>query len=313
MSLTVRSAFALASALALSALTFLPACDVVDQPIPPTEVVQVRESQRRLLDSLEAARGQLAAAPVQRVLLEDYTGHQCGNCPRAARKATELQGQYGDKVVVVATHVGYFARTNATGAYSYDFKTPAGDELDQTFHVSDFGLPQGMVDRTAPTGAGQPVTTETNWGTLVADHLSRPAEQQITLTPVLRADSGTLLLKVRVKYLTDQPSRSFRLVVNVLEDSVHNWQKDYSITDPANPGKDIADYVHRHVLRAAPLSTFGISSATSPAARHEMRAYLAYPLSTAWVPRHCRVVAYLIDDATRRITQVAEADVAGGE
>src|SRR6185503_2892836 len=61
------------------------------------------------------------------VLLEDYTGHKCGNCPSAATKAAELKTLYGDKVVVMALHVGDFAKTSGT-IFSYDFRTVPGTE-----------------------------------------------------------------------------------------------------------------------------------------------------------------------------------------
>ena len=41
------------------------------------------------------------------VLLEDFTGQDCSNCPRAAETAHQLQETFGaDRVVVVALHGG---------------------------------------------------------------------------------------------------------------------------------------------------------------------------------------------------------------
>ena len=36
---------------------------------------------------------------VQKVLIEDFTGHRCGNCPRAHEALKALEDLYGSKIV----------------------------------------------------------------------------------------------------------------------------------------------------------------------------------------------------------------------
>jgi hypothetical protein len=48
---------------------------------------------------------------VKVVLLEDYTGHKCVNCPTAAEIAHNLQITYGEKIILMAIHAGFFAET----------------------------------------------------------------------------------------------------------------------------------------------------------------------------------------------------------
>src|ERR1700752_3840934 len=53
----------------------------------------------------------------RRVLVEDYTGHKCTACPQAAIVANQLKQTYGEKVVVIAVHAGFFATpTTPSGA-----------------------------------------------------------------------------------------------------------------------------------------------------------------------------------------------------
>ena len=61
-------------------------CDVIEGPF--TEEVILEE----------------CAEKCKKILLEDYTGHKCGNCPRAAEKAEELKEIYGDQLKKVASH-----------------------------------------------------------------------------------------------------------------------------------------------------------------------------------------------------------------
>ncbi len=294
----------------LGSLT-LAACDVIDAPVPPTQVLTVSAKETTSLDSVEVLTP--LENPVQRVLLEDYTGHQCGNCPRAARKATELLAQYGDRLVVVATHAGYYAELLAP-LYTYDFRTTAGKELNTVFGVDLLGLPQGMINRTPPTNGTSPAVSDGAWAARVAEAMTLPVEQQLALTPIYSPATRSLLLKVRAKYLVAKPGHTYRLVLDVLEDSIHRWQVDYAITDPANPHKDDSTYFHRHVLRDSPEGTFGVLDAKNPQAGQLVDAYVRYQLPAEWNDRHCAVIAYLLDatdpDAKKwRVTQVTEREL----
>ncbi|MCE3259577.1 MAG: outer membrane protein Omp28, partial [Bacteroidetes bacterium] len=88
-------------------------------------------------------------ANTRKVLIEDYTGHQCGNCPNAAVVAESLHEKYGDKVVIIAVHAGFFARTNAT-EFPTSYTCQVGNDWDSKnggFGVSAAGNPNGMINR----------------------------------------------------------------------------------------------------------------------------------------------------------------------
>ena len=284
--------FFLPGSLALTAvLGLLPACDVIDNPVPPQTVSNAARSDTARLDSAEAQWLALPGHNVarQRVLLEDYTGHTCGNCPRAAEKAHELQRQFGDTLVVVATHVGYFADTTKPG-YRYDFRTAAGNELNTVFSVDNFGLPQGMVNRAPVPGAAQPVVPIASWLPQVIAQASRPPQQQLVVT-ALRSGADGVIVKVSAKYLAASTG-TYRLVLNYVEDSLTSQQKDYSLPAPS----DIPKYLHQHILRYAPLGTFGEVNATAPAEGYTVNRYVRYPLpAQPWARRPAHLVAYLLD------------------
>ena len=58
------------------------------------------------------------------VLLEDYTGVRCNNCPAAGEIALNIQKQYGHSVVVLGVHSGFLSAP--IGGYP-NFKTTEGD------------------------------------------------------------------------------------------------------------------------------------------------------------------------------------------
>lgn len=80
----------------------------------------------------------------QKVLLEDYTGWQCTNCPGAAAKANEMITKYGEKLVVMTVHATAFANPSSSNN-NLDFRTEYGEKW-----AVDFGctsLPTGIINR----------------------------------------------------------------------------------------------------------------------------------------------------------------------
>ena len=89
--------------------------------------------------------------PDKKVLIEDFTGHLCPNCPNAARELEAIHDIYGDQIIGMAIHVSKsFARpypASQAPSFQYDFRTNWGDELDSYYGISAMGLPRGMVNR----------------------------------------------------------------------------------------------------------------------------------------------------------------------
>ena len=82
----------------------------------------------------------------RKVLVEDYTGAKCGNCPRASKEIYNLKAVYGDNLIIMAIHAGGFAEPYPYGMlpanptfFATDFRTPEGTNLDTDFGISGAG------------------------------------------------------------------------------------------------------------------------------------------------------------------------------
>lgn len=155
-----------------------------------------------------------------------------------------------------------------------------------------------------------PLASIGEWGTLVTTELARVPEQQLILTALRdEANPRELRLKVTTKYLVAQPGRTYRAVLNYVEDTLTGKQKDYSLPAPSA----IFNYLHRHILRDAPLTTFGAVSAVAPTANQTVTTYLRYPLpDEPWATRPAQLVAYLLDATDPRLDEMAR-DASGGD
>jgi hypothetical protein len=244
----------------------------------------------------------------QKILVEDYTGHTCGNCPKAARTAQGLKSIYGDRLVIMSVHAGYYAQleTNPDSSYSYDFRTPVGNDLDAPsaqggFGISNAGNPNGMVNRKFYNG--NRIAAYGSWGTHVQDIVDSNilANGSLVIENSYNSSSRELNTTVKSAIFNDL-TKTYKLCVYLIEDSVKNWQKDY---DPNFPPLNNPNYWHRDVLRASLNGTWGdlISPVGSGIA---ITNQYSITINSTYRESYCKIIAFIYDDATKEIVQVEE-------
>lgn len=249
-------------------------CDYIDDPI----------------QGGEGGGGNPTDSLVQKVLVEDYTGHNCPNCPDAATEADNLKAIYGDQVVVVAVHAGFFAQP--TSSLPTDFRTTAGEAMNSFFGFLSY--PSGMVNRIGYPG--QHVLNFQAWPPAVADALLQTPLVDLNI----EADftGNTITADVEVIYQTDLDG-DYALVLWITEDGIIAPQK--------NGVETIPDYEHNHVLRTSLNSTWGdtISSGPVEVLNPYNKSY-STSWNAEWNEQNCHVVAFLYDMATFEVLQVEE-------
>ena len=242
------------------------------------------------------------SVPIKKILLEDYTGHKCGNCPEAHEKLRELKEIYCDHIIPVAVHVGFFAKPSITGTFTYDFRTETGKELDDYFGNSEKGLPNGMVNRSSVNS--DIVLFADSWAIAINNLLLSPPDFNISIENIYNSETRKVQIKVQANALR-QYNSSINLVVLIVEDSIVNWQKDYNADEV-----DIENYTHRHVLRDAVNFTWGeefITGITKP--NNSFEKTLNYTLNSQWNENHCEIIAYIYNIDTKEIIQAENEDI----
>ena len=179
----------------------------------------------------------MGKADIQRtVLLEDFTGQECVNCPTAHKVIEDLEKLYGENIIAVSIHGGAFAvsREKSYLPYYVGLGTPEGE-------IYNKGLdswPKGRINR-----QGDPSDND-KWPELVRSAVQLPAEADIKVTATAR--DGHIDITTAV---TPVAAYSGALQLWVLESSIVAIQK--------NGGEYELDYVHNNVLRAAVNGTDG--------------------------------------------------------
>ena len=97
-------------------------CDQIDDPVIPvtTNYLEAVYGPAPTFDALPESEA------IKRVLVEDFTAHQCGNCPAAAIIAENIAANYADRVSVMAIHAGNLANTD-DDHFDTDWTTEEGD------------------------------------------------------------------------------------------------------------------------------------------------------------------------------------------
>ena len=212
------------------------------------------------------------------VLIEDYTGQYCVNCPRATEEIERLVEQYGDSVVIaVAIHSGPFGKQKGEPSPLY---TEVGDMYFNRWGLSS--QPIGLVDRLFSSTP----FSYTDWGAGVNYEIGNKAPVSFLTTTTFDEVTRRASMEVQTIGL-DAAQVIGKLQVWLIEDSIDSFQymPDGSVND---------HYNHMHVFRASVNDAWGDNVSVN----HGGVAIKNYDivLEPAWVPEHCAVVTFLYDD-----------------
>lgn len=223
------------------------------------------------------------------VLLEEYTGMRCVNCPAASRQAQILADTYGEKLIVVSIHAGGFAVPS--GIFLPDLRSAAGNEYFSWFGFA--GTPSGAVNRASHQGSLS--VDPASWASAIATESQRVTPLDMEVAIDIQEQSNTYRIRTQVTQKEEALSlNELTLTLWLVEDNI--------VTPQVIPGGIEREYLQRHVLRGALNGTWGERlPETEPCVlEHE------YALPEAYDIEHCSVVAFVSVASTRRVLQCVE-------
>ncbi len=209
------------------------------------------------------------------VLIEDFTGQRCVNCPNATDEIEKLIGQYGaDNVIAVGIHSGPFAKS--VKGVPYSLYTETGDEYFNYWKVES--QPKGVVDRKG-------TSDYTSWATFVRDELQKTAPLDLHVTS--KYDSEKSEAHIQVTAEGTDGDTSGHLQVWLIESGITAFQY-------MPDGSTNREYVHNHVFRKAVNGTWGTACSVKEG---EMKtdAFVG-TIDEGWVPDNMEVVVFVYND-----------------
>ena len=172
------------------------------------------------------------------VLIEDFTGQACVNCPNATAAIHELQETYGEEnVIAVAIHSGPFAhqKSNMGNAFLSDLGTNLGDEYYKHWDIR--AQPTLMINRSSLIDIPQELPA------VVANELKK--------TSTVHFDAVEFSNNAVLVDLSSSDRVEGRLQVWIVEDSINAKDPQTKYQQFMPDGSRRQDYVHNHVFRAS--------------------------------------------------------------
>jgi len=232
---------------------------------------------------------------VQRtVLLEEFTGVRCANCPAGAELAQQLANESGGRVVIISIH--------SSGAFAIpysgevDFRTSQGDKIENLLGKAS-GYPSATINRNLFDGEQTPIVTSTSWSKHITNQLEEAPTVDIELTATL--NNGIIEVNCALNILKDI-AEDVKLSVVVVEDEIVSPQNVNSVK--------VDDYVHQHVFRTMLTPFDGELLTTGVLAGDQLnKSYQLTEISTTWNTNKLSVIAYVHGNNLSGVYQVAKA------
>ena len=215
------------------------------------------------------------------LLIEQFTGQGCGNCPAGATNIKEGIAGIENRVIWTAHHAGY---------YSDDFTISNSESLAKTFGVS--GAPYMILNRETTTFAYQAQGDQTllvhipsgfaNAASTFKAELEKEGEATVHIQTNLDGQKLTVAVYGAVKEQQD-----IRITAYIQENKLIAEQTDYTLPSPyKNPS-----YEHNHVPRVFMSATLG--DGVTPEGKLYQKTYTVELDDSKWNIDNCEVVAFV--------------------
>ncbi|MDG2344340.1 MAG: Omp28-related outer membrane protein [Flavobacteriales bacterium] len=297
------------------AFTGIYGCDKIDNPIPPVfgdvdwSLYPGDSNNYLTLYNFDDPSSNWSANTntSKNILLEDYTGHKCTNCPAAAVIAKQLEDDASLGVVLVSVHAGAGGAFQETDSeFITDFTTDAGD-----VYVVDmpgmFANPLGTINRN-PTGANNTVWhASSSWANTVSTETSASLLANIQVQANHFPSTNGLFIHTETEF-KDNLTGDYHLIIYLIRESVIAPQK-------MGDGSIDHHYHHHSILSDNINGTWGslISSgsiANGTKFYNDFSVELTAPSAdSTYDVNNLSLVTYLCERNTFKILQVVKTEL----
>lgn len=273
-------------------------------------------------NTLQGSVSSLAFKPTKRVVLEEFTGTDCVNCPQGIVAVEKLTEYYGDLFIPMALHcyTGDPFSTGVTGYASFLGLTAAPSGIIQRNGTISYPMYNGgtSFSLTAPEGSTP------CWLEYVEEEFDNATVADISASASLNSAATQYTVPVSVKYALSASGLNLKIFAVVLENGLTSYQKNgfSSYTDEllgewCNNGEYassvVSPYVFSHVVRGYEGETFTGTPGLLPSEVNAGESYTAElkfsvpdAVSKPW---NTDIVVMLFDGNTNKLVNVCKTAV----
>ncbi len=277
----------------LSVIVLFSACTKEIGPAIDFDLTVVKDSV--YIDTIDKAQ-------LKNVLIEEFTGVKCPNCPDGHNIVATIQNANPSRVIAIGYYPFGQGQTEPLKDLTVeDFRLADATNLSTLLGGIQF-LPIAAVDR--KMFGGSILTARTLWSSNVQARLSvaTPINMQLSVS----YDDATREVKIKTSLrYTNNVSSKHNITVLVYENNLVDAQEYPTYID--------SSYTFKHVLRDVITPVGGASvldSLTTKAAGLVFEKTIWYTMPAKWNPSNCKIVAFVHDAAaTKEVYQVIEKSV----
>lgn len=226
------------------------------------------------------------------VLMEEYTGASCTNCPAAHEILKDLQKVNPGRINIIGLYITGPIQTKPPHGAKYDFRHATATTISTDIYGGISSLPSGGVDRVSVSGTLK--MDRTQWSNVINDRLKLADSINMRIACSYNPVDSILSIADTTIY-TKSVGFPHNLSIVIVEDSIIDVQ-EYPSTDPVHPGKD-EDYdftnVFRGMVTAAPVGDPLLTSVPIKEAGRVIVRYYKHKLTGVFNPKNCRIIAFI--------------------
>lgn len=224
--------------------------------------------------------------PQRNVLLEEFTGQMCPNCPKAHQAVSGFKQQYGEYLIAVSIHAGHFGLDGSQVPH-LALMRPEGNVYANKWDISAY--PSGVINRRQG-----PLSVDA-WVNPLRAELLRTTPLQITANAQFDEANGNVQIMVDME---SSVNLSGKLQVWVTENNIVAPQQDGTVLLP--------EYTHNHVFQACVNGTWGEDVEMTPSVPFQKKYEIVK--KEYWKPENLAIVAFVYNE-TDGVIQVTECPV----
>lgn len=276
-------------------------------------------------NNVSASVKALLFQPVKRVVLEEFTGRDCPNCPLGLISIDLMEQRFGDKFIPVSIHT-YSSDPLGAGLYDY------------TSYLKLAAAPSGVINR---SNVASPAFTANNdyhftntevdaevdptWLDLAEAALAIPSEAEIKVTPTYEdGDQTSISVDCDIRFALNATDQNIGLFAVLIQDNITGYQQN-NLGGVDNPklgeygkgGKYEAGYIYPFTHNDVARAYYGSFNGTVGKIPQNLVAGEIYsPQLTLSVPEDvvgslndCKVMVMMIDSNNGSVINAAIGDV----
>lgn len=249
----------------------------------------------------------------KKIFLEELTGVNCSNCPKAAKRIQQIDSINLGNAVAVAAYPFALATLTAPWPGFEVLNTNIADDIFSQIYNNPTAIPMGGVNRKVFAGETSIAFSESKWSGY--SELIKKEESSLNIGGrIIKYDPITHNLKINVNVVfTKQYKEQLNLTLYIIENKIISKQ-----TMPYPKPNDFKDdYVHNHVLRKAitPFNGSPLKINASTIGNYEVgRTFekeFDVQLDPKWRKENCAIVILVnrFDIESKEVLQAAEIDL----